>query len=261
MFLPMKLFTTVTVFLAIALGAGLRPVAQTTACDPLLEQPKTNPYGYRLRSDRCEGIYVQQVAGATLLLASFTEMFEEYDPRSARELKIRWTTPATGDVHLRAYGLRRKLYYRMDAKRPASPRSFDWPADLLGALNIPKRELGVVGWIRQPVGRIERDVHLPLRITVNQEGSSPGPYALVLLPGVPLSEVYVSVAPVDSDGQPAKWTRYEQPLENNYYPPESPIDIRIERPAASGVYYVLIGADIAGGGSLTSELWFYHPPQ
>ena len=153
------------------------------------------------------------------------------------------------------------VYYRMDAKRPASPRSFDWPADLLGALNIPKRELGVVGWIRQPVGRIERDVHLPLRITVNQEGSSPGPYALVLLPGVPLSEVYVSVAPVDSDGQPAKWTRYEQPLENNYYPPESPIDIRIERPAASGVYYVLIGADIAGGGSLTSELWFYHPPQ
>ena len=67
MFLPMKLFTTVAVFLAIALCAGLRPVAQTTACDPLLEQPKTNPYGYRLRSDRCEGIYVQQVAGATLL--------------------------------------------------------------------------------------------------------------------------------------------------------------------------------------------------
>ena len=58
-------------------------------------------------------------------------------------------------MHLRAYGLRRKLYYRMDAKRPASPRWFDWPADLLGALNIPKRELGVVGWIRQPVGRIE----------------------------------------------------------------------------------------------------------
>src|SRR5215471_10527210 len=32
--------------------------AQVAPCDPQLIQPPGNPLGYRLRGDRCEGIYV-----------------------------------------------------------------------------------------------------------------------------------------------------------------------------------------------------------
>jgi hypothetical protein len=242
-------------------SANLRAAPQTSSCDPLLEQPKTNPYGYRLRTDRCEGIYVQQVAGATLLVASFTAAFDEYDLNSARNLTVRWTAPASSEVHLRAFGLRRKLYYRMDATRPSAGRFYDWPVDVLAGLNLPRAEIGMVGWIRHPVGKIERDLYLPLQVSAKDGTSGAGPYTLVLLPGVPLSEVYVSVASVGSDGRPATWIRDEQPLKYNYYPAERPIDIRIDRPATSGLYYVLISADIASGGSLTTELWFYDPPR
>ena len=49
---------------------------QTTHCDPDLREPSTDAYGYRLRGaqrDRCEGIYIQEVASTPLLVASLTE--------------------------------------------------------------------------------------------------------------------------------------------------------------------------------------------
>jgi len=241
------------------LGGGGRAAAQIRSCDPLLEQPTTNPNGYRLRGDRCEGIYIQQVAGTPLVVASFTESFEEYDARSARNLIIRWSAPPSGDVHLRALGLRRKLYYRMDTTRSSSGGSYTWPADMLGALNIGKVDVGLAGWTRYRVGPTDRDVYVPVNVGRPEARSASNAYTLVLLPGVPLSEVYVSMALVGSDGRPAKFVRDEEPLRYNYYPAERPIDILITKPMTPGVYYVLLGATLTDGGSLTTELWFYHP--
>lgn len=232
---------------------------QTTSCDSLLEQPASNPNGYRLRGDRCEGIFVQQVAGTPLLVASFTASFDQYDVSNVQSLDIGWSVPVEGPIQLRAYGLRRKLYYRMDTMVSSARRSYTWPADLLAALNIPQPEVGVVGWIRNRVGRIDRDVYLPLQIGARR--SRPDNYMLVLLPGVPLSEIYVSLAAVGSDGRAVKYIRDEEPLKYNYYPAERAIDIPITRLPTPGIYYALIGAEMQSGGSLTTELWFYHPPQ
>jgi hypothetical protein len=243
-------------------STGGRPVtAQSRACDPLLEQPPTHPYGYRLRGDRCEGVYVQQVAGTALLIASFTEVFEDYDLRADRDLSIAWSAPAGSQIYLRAHGLRRKLYYRMDAVRPVESRPFRWTADLLASLNITRPDVGVVGWTRLPVGRVERDVYLPLRIgRANSTGGSQT-YTLVLLPGVQLSEVFVSLAVVDQDGRPTTFIRDEEALKYNYYPADRPIDIPIPRLASPGLYYMLLGAVLQRGGSTTAELWFYQSPQ
>src|ERR1700722_4918720 len=84
---------------------------QQSPCDPNLAQLGQNPQGYRLRGDRCEGIYVQPVSGsAALLVASFTESFAEFDPSSSDPLSVEWSSPAQTPVHLRAYALHEKLY-------------------------------------------------------------------------------------------------------------------------------------------------------
>ena len=243
------------------LGWNGRVRAQTRTCDPLLTQPAANPLGYRLRGDRCEGIYVQEVAGTPLVVASLTDGFEPFDLNTVQRLLLSWSAPADADLHLRAIGLRRKLYYQMDSVRPRGESSYGWPADLLGALRIPQSELGIVGWTRQRVGSVERDVYVPVRVSERQSAPASSSYSLILLPASPLSEVYVTLASVATNGRPGKYIREEEPLKYNYYPAGQAIDIPIAKPPAAGLYYVLIGATLTNGGSLTTEIWFDHRPR
>jgi hypothetical protein len=234
--------------------------AQTVPCDPSLEQARTHPYGYRVRGDRCEGIYAQPVAGTPLVIASFTERFEAYDPDTTRSLVLQWSAPGAGHVRLRALALPRRTYYRMDTEQGGSDSSWTWPADLLAALDIGRPELGVVAWTRQAVGDTERDVHLPLRIGAAQTTDAAGGYTLIVVPQVELTEMYVTVAAIGGDGRAAAYLRDEEPLGYGYYPTDRPIEITIARPATPGLYRVQIGAGIRGGGSLATELWFLRSP-
>jgi hypothetical protein len=36
------------------------------------------------------GLYIKQVASTTLLIASFTESFEDFDPKAGKALRIEW---------------------------------------------------------------------------------------------------------------------------------------------------------------------------
>jgi hypothetical protein len=227
-------------------------------CDPSLEQPKENPYGYRLRGDRCEGMYVKQVASTILLVASFTETFEEYDLSSNKDLVVEWKALGNEQVRLRGHGLRRKLYYRMDTVRSPEAQTFSWPVGLLAALAIPKQDIGVVGWTHYSAGKIEREIYLPLRINQKKGKSRLGTYTVVLLPGAELSEVYVSLATVGKDGHPETFLRDGIALGYNYYPADRRIDIPISDLKAPGLYYVEIGAKLKTGGSATVEFWMYH---
>src|SRR5262245_41082574 len=104
-------------FLVLVLVTALiipRALSQIQSCDPNLAQPEGHPYGYRLRGNRCEGVYVQQVDNTILVLASFTESFENYDLHANKDLLLQWNAPGNEEVRLRAFGLRRRLYYRMD---------------------------------------------------------------------------------------------------------------------------------------------------
>ena len=246
--------------LVLLISSG-RVSAQTRACDPLLTQPAASPLGYRLRGDRCEGIYVQEVSGTPLVVASLTDGFSPFDLKTVQHLLLTWSAPADAELHLRALGLRRKLYYRMDALRSRGESSYSWSAELLGALRIPQPDLGIVGWTRQRVGSFERDVYVPVRVSERDSISMSKTYTLILLPAVPLSEVYVSLAPVESNGRPGRYIRDEEPLKYNYYPSEQAIVIPIVKPSTPGIYYVLIGATLTNGGSLTTEIWFDHRPR
>jgi hypothetical protein len=233
--------------------------AKNNDCDPSLEQPNENPYGYRQRGDRCEGQYVKQVASTTLFIASFTETFGEVDHNSNKDLVVEWKALGDKETRLRAHGLKRKLYYRMDTVRSPEAQTFNWPVGLLAALTIPRQNIGVVGWTHYSMGGVEKEVYLPLRINQTKAKSQSGIYTAVLLPGVELSEVYVSLATVGKSGRPETYLRDGIPLGNNYYPAERPIDIHISDLKAPGLYYVEISATLKMGGSATTEFWFHHP--
>ncbi len=94
--------------------------AQDNYCDPNLSRPAGNPYGYRLRNDRCEGIYIQKVAGTTgLQLVSFTGLYDDYNLDTGADLFINWPDLDSTRVRLRAYCLKYRTYYRMDTERAA----------------------------------------------------------------------------------------------------------------------------------------------
>jgi hypothetical protein len=230
--------------------------AQAVPCDPSLEPSAADPWGYRARGDRCEGIYAQPVAGTPLIVASFTERFDGFDPDSTASLVLRWPATGSGEVRVRAVALRRRLYYRMDATRPATTGAWEWPTDLLAALELGRSELAVVAWTQRLAGDRERDIHLPLRIGDGAAGEALTAYALVVVPQVELTEVYVTVSRMDGDGRPVDFLRDESPLGYGYYPADRPIEIPIARPEEPGLYRVQIGARIRAGGSLAGELWF-----
>jgi hypothetical protein len=235
---------------------------QITHCDPDLREPSNDAYAYRLRGaqrDRCEGIYIQEVASTPLLVASLTEWFEDFDPAASGDLRVEWTAVGNAGIHLRAYALKHRLYYRMDSLRPGGSNSYIWQPSLLSTLKLAKKDLGVVAWTSHPLGKQQRDVYLPLRIKQRAEVGRAQGYQLVLLAGVELSELFLSLAPVKSDGDLGTFIKNAQKLGYGYYPAERGIPISITEVETPGIYYLRIGAELRAGGSSTTEIWFNHP--
>lgn len=231
---------------------------QTTSCDPDLPSSLAHPYGYRVRGDRCEGIYIQEVALATLLVASFTESYEGFDPHQGQDLQLDWVSPRAAEVRIRAQGIEPRLYFRMDAVRAAGTTSYRWPTGLLAGLGIGKQKLGVSAWTEQRFGNEVRRVYLPLRIRQWQQPVSSGHYELLLVPGRELKEVYVHLAGLRDDGTSFPAILSGQPLGRGYYPARRAIPIQIPRPKTPGLYSVELAAELTGGAIVTTSICFHH---
>lgn len=236
--------------------------AVQSPCDSRLVQPGNDPNGYRLRGDRCEGLFVQPVAGsASLLVASFVESFSDFNPRATSTLPLAWA-PAepSKPTFLRAYGLRRRQYYRMDAERPAGVRSYAWPATILGNLDLSRQFLGVLAWNDIEVAGQARRVYVPLRVG-GVTGASSGSFDLQLVAGTELTEVYLSLAALDERGatRRAYWQR--RPLGRSFYPSQQPIAIPITGLDQTGLHRLEIAAVQRDGGSANAEVWFANLPR
>jgi len=233
-----------------------RPTAQDGPCDPELEQVNDRPDGYRLRGDRCEGIYVRKVALDQLSVVSLTESFEDFDNKG-QPLIIEWASPGNAEVRIRARALRHRLFYQMDTARP-SDRPYSWPTDLLSTKNLRRDELGIVARPPCAIGGAMREVYLPLRVRQRATNAGSQGYRLVILPGVELSEVYISLGLVGRDGRVAAYARNAVPLKFGYYPAETAIAAMVPRPIKAGIYKLEINAIRKSGGAVsTPPIWFY----
>ncbi len=206
-----------------------------------------HPYGYRIRNDRCEGIYIEKVSSTVLSLVSLTKPIGEFDINEREHLSIKWRVPGDGEIRIRANGLKSRLYYRMDSIQPLGSMSYLWPADVLSALNINKNNIGLVAWINHPKNDQER-IYVPLEIGSTNQQLEKNKYEISLLPGRELIEVFISVAIVDSEGNPKTTIMEDIPLQYGYYPPGRVVKFSLENLKTSGIVYVQVGAKLSDGG-------------
>lgn len=227
-------------------------------CDSSLIKLSYGPSGYQNRGDRCEGIYIKEVSSSTLMIASFTESFEQFNLTSDKPLLIEWSkSPANSTIHLRAEGIKRKLYYRMDTYSAPGSTSYSWPTSFIASQNITKNDVGIVGTFQHKINQQQRDIYIPLRISQNTRPAKTGNYEIILFPGTELKDVYISLATVDANGQTGTFIKNGEKLGSSYYPAERGIEIPVSV-SNTGIYYMEIAAVLRNGGSDELKLWFYH---
>jgi hypothetical protein len=236
--------------------------AEQSHCDPSLAPSANYPFKYINRGDRCEGVYMQLVGSTTLTLLSFTRAFAAFDPKAGQPLVIGWRAPAkASDVQLRALTTRQHLYYRMDTQAHAGDLQYRWPTDVLAAVGLGRADIGLLGWIHLPVGGADQEVLLPLTASQRNPPSVQGTdaYTLLVQPAAQLSELFITVTRLATDGGAERLVQPTRELGYGYYPADNPIEIPIEAPADSGVYAVQLGAKLRGGGAATLRTVFYAP--
>jgi hypothetical protein len=244
--------------LMVTLSTRAQPA--TSPCDPELETRDDTAYGYRLRGERCEGLYARPLSGNSLRIASFTAALEDFDPSLDVDVSVTWdASPDAGPVQIRAHGLPRRLYYRLDTLQPAHPSRYTWPRGILAAIRIRGHDVGVLAWHRVMADSVETRVHLPVRVSQQYQKAAGSEYQLVLIPGQRLSEVYLRLGPIGPEGRIDAATPGGKALRYGHYPAERPIPVAIPRPLSTGVYYLEIGADLRGGGVANAVLYFYNP--
>jgi hypothetical protein len=209
---------------------------------------RDNDRYFQRYKDRCEGVYLQQVAGTIgdLLVASLTA--SDGGPTQWPEsgaLTLRWNQFSTGDVHIQAFPLVPRKHFRLDVLSAPSA-SYDWRTSLVAKYLAPV-EVGVVAWTSSQINGRNQRVYLP--IAVGPAGIPKGPYHLTLLPPVDLSEVYLTVASV----APGKRSfRNHTPLKFGSYPANQKIEVDIPPLPESGLYRVAVEGDRKDQGSVAT---------
>ena len=239
----------------------LQVASQGATCDSLVKTRPRDPASYRLRGDRCEGVYVQDVSGSSnLVLASLVEHFERFDDTSGLPLRVEWTPLNDSPVLLRANSLKSGLYYRMETAHPLLGGQYLWPTSVLQSLDIGREDIGVVGTMRLTLGGggHASDVYVPLRISPRRPPATSARYQVTMWPGVELSEVFVTLATTRADGEPQRYLEQDAALEYGFYPAQRGVHILLPPLTARGIYFVRIGATLKAGGSATTTFLLYH---
>lgn len=254
-----------SLFAALPFAGGLN--AQEAPCDPnVVRNAKGGALGYQSRGEHCEGLYATDVAATMMWVASLTAVFDEYDLDVTDPLEVNWKAPSAEAIRLRAHGIKRDLYYRMDQVRDAGATGWRWGTDVLAAAEIERNDIGVLGWVEKQVHGVEYPLFVPLRVTqggtIEASSGGAGSYEMIVVPNVRLQEVYVSLARVAGVGQQAEgdYLKKDEPLGQRIYPTQRPIRIELAGFTEPGVYLVEISATRPGESAVTMDpMWIYHP--
>ena len=253
----------VLVLLPFLVRAQLHAQATTVVaspCDASLVKPSDDPVAYKLRGERCEGIYVREVAGTGgFSVAAFVQGGSPSTIERGKTLAIELPSGLNAPILLRAVSLRRNLYYRMDARRPAASTRFEWPSDVLVDLALKIDEVGLVAWTESRMGENVQDVYVPVRFrdAASQDQST---YLFQVVSGSDLKEVYVRLATADASGREQQVIIRDEALKRGFYPAERAIPIRI--PVSSlkqpGLYRLQLNALLSNGRPSSRILYFQH---
>lgn len=165
-------------------------LSQTLQCERLL--PQKGELAYRLRGDRCEGLFVRDTNSSVRLVALTASGGK---PATAGPmLQTTVLAPATGKAHrMRVQSLNPLVHYQLDAIIPPSG-SFSWPADLIEKAALRRTDLAPLVWMdTDPL------VYLPVTMGTRTPGNA-APTVRVLFESTVPVERYWATLTNEKDG-------------------------------------------------------------
>jgi hypothetical protein len=247
----MKIPKGLVLTLLATLVLGQRASASASPCDPdLLSLADGIPNRYQLRGDRCEGLYLKPLSGeGRVLLASLTFGVPTKDAATKPSIPLAWNAVPDGELHIRAYPLRPRLFYQMDTVQPGKESIYLWPSSMLAAVGLPLREVGLVAWttrlspstkVFHPLAigsppRARRDVHMMLDF------------------GRSLVEVYIGITRLNNDGTVNAVVRKPSALRYGVYAAGAIVEVTLPELQASGLYAIQISGDVSDGNIVASQ--------
>jgi hypothetical protein len=246
--IAISLLLSVTLTHVVVTSGG---AAIADSCDPLLTAnnvTNTDPNRYKMRGDRCEGIFYSLVgAQGGLLLASLTKGQLQWGHLSEDRITLRWRDNVSGSAHVRAYSLQQNAYYRLDADVHLSAPGFDYSLSMANNYMSPLA-LGLLVWTNKNFEGHAVRVFLP--VMVDPAGVLSGSDThLIVLSELELSEVYVAIERVATNGSmEARPIRARRALGYGVYPAQESIDIALPEVKSKGTYAVDISSSLDDGG-------------
>ena len=233
-----------------------KPAGAESFCDPALGENAKGTTTYKMRGDRCEGIFAQQVSSPHVEIRSLVGVLQPFDPKRDSEVTLAWTAPLGNhsDVRLRVFSFKPAVYYRMDT-RVANHDTYRWPTDVLNSVGLGRADLGLLAWTELPEsGGTNHEVYLPLRMGT---GSPKAGYAVTFVPSTRLSEVRVKVSRLDGQGK-ASAVLWDEKLVDEYYAPSEPAEFSTRKLGPAGFYRITLTAK-PKTGSIVQDFDLYHP--
>lgn len=238
----MKLYGSL--FLAALLTLPSAHVWSQSDCDPSVKGDADHPEGYRQRGDRCEGLYWRPHAmEGGLSVVGFRRVTPTDLPSSSNSVRVAWRKnapiPPNTEVSVKSVLLRSDMYYRMDANKVYSAGAFDWPTDVLHALHLDLKDLGLFASTSVKIGGVMWQIFLPLDL--GPPGAGGTVYEVTLVPGTALADLSWQCSKVGPDGIPTK--RLSGESLKRSFPSGDPIRLQIPVPQYEGYFYVEVNAD------------------
>ena len=213
-------------------AAGIPGLAQNR-CAEFDLKPIGGPTGYDWRENRCEGEFIQNVAGSSdLRLVSFGSPIDTAMLTGSAPIKLAWKT-TDANLRIRAESLKSRHYYRMDAK-PGAVGAFQWTTGILSQFRLKGDEIGLVAW----VGAGKENRYVPLEVN-GVKG-----LAFMVRPGAQLNEVYVTLR-----SEAGVVLVRDKPLGLGVYPAERAFRVALPKVPAAGWYRMELAATLQFGGS------------
>jgi hypothetical protein len=243
--------------LLVAICGASRPAGAESFCDPSIPQSGTGTMTYRMRGDRCEGIFAQQVSSPHLEIRSLVGSFQPFDPKRDSELVLVWKAPPgnRADVRLRAFSFKPGTYYRMDTRVHPDHSNFHWPTVVLDSEGLGRADLGLLAWteIPDPEGT-KNAVYLPLSTGASKTREG---YTVTFLPSTRLSEVHVKIDRLAGQGSAPAVVRDDK-LIDDYYAPNEPAAFPTGKLGPAGFYRITITALPKAGNPIILDFVLYH---
>jgi hypothetical protein len=200
-------------------------------CDPQI-WPQAGNLGYRLRGDRCEGLYETAVAAiGAMRPVSLTDGDISLKPG---DQDLWWTaSPSNAQTIITVTAF--SALYRMDARVRGT--QYRWPTDVVIGTRIPLNHIGIVAVTQERLKNRTRDVYLPVSFRPRDVRPG-GKYILKIGSPEDLEDLSYEISRLTSDGDFDHVVTPKKPVPFIYYT-ATPAPIMLDVAAMpAGLYQV-----------------------